>query len=144
MQDIFARRHIRCGRYQHVYSTSSHPLHFYNSCYSGLNRRPSSLPIMPYLPELGDKVTGNSCAGAGEERAGSREEHATPCINSRLRVLVRSAQAMSSSLFPPFPSCHLNVSCSHINVVIFIRSSKSVESTTPTSQKLPFALFVND
>lgn len=56
---------------------------------------------MPYLPELGDKLRAFVRWRWG--RAGGKphgEEHATPCINSRLRVLVRSAQAMSSCLFP--------------------------------------------
>lgn len=111
---------------------STHPLLFKCSCYSNLNRRPLSLPIMVLKSTgAGDKFRGcqNTCDGAGEERAEKphREEHATPCIESLLRPLMRSAQAMSSSLLP------FKRFCSHINVLIFSPSSKGIESTTPSA-----------
>lgn len=57
------------------------------------------------------------------------------------------AQRSSDEFFPlsPLPSCHLNVSYSHVNVVIFIRSSKAFNPLHQHARNcsLPFLSMIN-
>lgn len=124
MQDIFARRHVCPVRYQPVYSTSSHSLPFTIHVAQDLNCRPHSLPhcLQGHIYQSLDKLRGrqHSCTRARGRNGGKhdRKEDATPCIKFCLRLLMRSAQAMSFSLFPfprlPFKPFLLIPQCSDL------------------------------
>lgn len=92
------------------------------------------------------QVTGIRALALG--KSGRKASWRGACNSLHQLSSARSRAQRSSDEFLPlslFPSCHLNVSYSHVNVVIFIRSSKALNPLHQQARNwpLPFLSMIN-